>query len=154
MKLVTAMLVVLAAAPAWAEDLRPPILDMHLHADTEQIRWPAGTPVPCIPEPCEAAFQAGALVGKDARFQNQDIRDIGLQHLHLQALLEDPLKVISIGRWWCIFDQDGHLIVVDKATAVGHFFQASDLQALAGFQGADIQALGGRTILNPLTALL
>jgi predicted TIM-barrel fold metal-dependent hydrolase len=46
-------------APIEAQD-RPPIIDMHLHADLPPYDVPAGAPALCRPEPCEGTGQATA----------------------------------------------------------------------------------------------
>jgi predicted TIM-barrel fold metal-dependent hydrolase len=43
----------------------PPIIDMHMHADLDLIRLPAGTPLVCVPE-CPPVVATGALVGEAA----------------------------------------------------------------------------------------
>jgi hypothetical protein len=39
---------------------RPPIIDMHLHADLPSYEIPAGAPALCRPEPCQGEGQATA----------------------------------------------------------------------------------------------
>ena len=48
-----------APAPIPAQD-RPPIIDMHLHADLPPHDVPAGAPALCRPEPCEGTGRATA----------------------------------------------------------------------------------------------
>lgn len=47
-------------APAPQAQARPPIIDMHLHADLPPNDVPSGAPALCRPEPCEGAGQATA----------------------------------------------------------------------------------------------
>ena len=46
-------------APLLAQE-RPPIIDMHMHADLPPYDVPAGAPAPCRPEPCRGEGQATA----------------------------------------------------------------------------------------------
>ena len=45
---------------ALAAQDRPPIIDMHLHADLPPYEVPSGTPALCRPEPCQGTGQATA----------------------------------------------------------------------------------------------
>ena len=47
-------------APTLQAQVRPPIIDMHLHADLPPHDVPPGAPALCRPEPCEGAGQATA----------------------------------------------------------------------------------------------
>ena len=46
------------APAALVAQARPPIIDMHLHADLPPHDVPPGTPAPCRPEPCQGAGRA------------------------------------------------------------------------------------------------
>jgi len=60
----TTMVVVVAcvghAPVALLSQERPPIIDMHLHADLPPFDVPAGTPALCRPEPCQGSGRATA----------------------------------------------------------------------------------------------
>jgi len=50
----------LCHAPTLRSQERPPIIDMHLHADLPPHDIPPGAPALCRPEPCKGAGQATA----------------------------------------------------------------------------------------------
>lgn len=56
---ITLVSTISVAAPLFARD-RPPIIDMHLHADLPPYEIPAGAPALCRPEPCRGEGRATA----------------------------------------------------------------------------------------------
>jgi predicted TIM-barrel fold metal-dependent hydrolase len=86
-------LVIVAASSCDREPREPqPIIDMHLHADLDLTRRPAGTPGGCIPQPCSSALSA-ALTGDEALKATLEAMD---RHHIVKAFLSgDNLSTVS-----------------------------------------------------------
>ena len=99
MKRIVFVLVVLAVTSCADQPGEPrqlqPIIDMHLHADLDLTRLPAGTPSGCVPQPCSSPLPTGALIGDEALIATLEAMD---RHNVVKGFLSGD-NLTTVNKW-------------------------------------------------------